>query len=313
MPHLVLDLRGQRELPAEGRRPHDPFAFGEDAHQLAVGVHLDEAEHRGPVLVGHPVGRLDLAAGWSRAPRSGDSARRGEASSLNGRWLRSRGRQDGIERERVGHRWSLREGSEREVHVMVGDPVGAESAVRLVPAGDPVQGAEQERGGDVRDRWFGMPRSRCPPRSGRGTAPRRHPGAGRSPRGVRREMAPLGHEDAGSLRVGRDRPRHGPDQGRKPSTGSSRSPRRAAAAADRSASPPIDDRPEHVLLRRDVGVHAGAPGCRAPWRCRGRSSPRSRSRGTARSPPRRSRAVARHSRSRCHSYLTIVRIMAGSD
>ena len=62
MADLVLDLRGERELPAQRRRPHDPLALGEDAHQLAVGVHLDEAQDLGPVLVGHPVGRLDLAA-----------------------------------------------------------------------------------------------------------------------------------------------------------------------------------------------------------------------------------------------------------
>ena len=59
---LVLDLGRQGELPAERRRAHEPLALGQDAHQLAVGVHLDEAQDRGPVLVGHPVGRLDLAA-----------------------------------------------------------------------------------------------------------------------------------------------------------------------------------------------------------------------------------------------------------
>jgi hypothetical protein len=59
---LVLDLGRQGELSTERRRPHEPLAFGQDAHQLAVGVHLDEAEDRFPVLVGHPVGRLDLAA-----------------------------------------------------------------------------------------------------------------------------------------------------------------------------------------------------------------------------------------------------------
>ena len=63
VPDLVLDLRGQGQLPAQGRRPHQPLALGQDAHQLAVGVHLDEAQDGRPVLVGHPVGRLDLAAG----------------------------------------------------------------------------------------------------------------------------------------------------------------------------------------------------------------------------------------------------------
>ena len=60
---LVLDLGRQGELPAQRRRPHDPFPLREHAHQLAVGVHLDEAEHALAIFVGHPVGRLHLAAG----------------------------------------------------------------------------------------------------------------------------------------------------------------------------------------------------------------------------------------------------------
>ena len=60
---LVLDLAGERQLPAQRRRPHDPVSLGEHAHQLGVGVHLDELEDRGAVLVRHPVVRLDLAAG----------------------------------------------------------------------------------------------------------------------------------------------------------------------------------------------------------------------------------------------------------
>ncbi len=63
VPDLVLDLGGQGQLAAQGRRPHQPLALGQDAHQLAVGVHLDEAQDGGPVLVGHPVGRLDLEPG----------------------------------------------------------------------------------------------------------------------------------------------------------------------------------------------------------------------------------------------------------
>ena len=34
MPDLVLDLGGQGELAAKGRRPHQPFALGEDAQLL---------------------------------------------------------------------------------------------------------------------------------------------------------------------------------------------------------------------------------------------------------------------------------------
>ncbi len=59
---LVLHLRGQRELPLQRRRLEDPFALGQHAHQLAVGVHLDELDQPLPVLVRQPVGRLDLAA-----------------------------------------------------------------------------------------------------------------------------------------------------------------------------------------------------------------------------------------------------------
>src|SRR5205823_2600223 len=46
----------------EGRRAEDPLTLREHAHQLGVGVHLDELEHRGAVVVRHPVVRLDLAA-----------------------------------------------------------------------------------------------------------------------------------------------------------------------------------------------------------------------------------------------------------
>ena len=42
---LVLHLAGQGQLPAQGGRAKDPLALGQDAHQLAVGVHLDELEH----------------------------------------------------------------------------------------------------------------------------------------------------------------------------------------------------------------------------------------------------------------------------
>ena len=63
MADLVLDLARQGELSTQRRRPHDPVALGQDAHQLRVGVHLDELQDRGAVLVGHPVVRLDLAAG----------------------------------------------------------------------------------------------------------------------------------------------------------------------------------------------------------------------------------------------------------
>jgi hypothetical protein len=62
VPDLVLDLCRQRELPLQGGRAQDPFALGEDAHQLRVAVHLDELDELGAVVVGHPIVCLDLAA-----------------------------------------------------------------------------------------------------------------------------------------------------------------------------------------------------------------------------------------------------------
>ena len=61
--HLVLDLRGEGELSLERRRPEDPVALREDAHQLRVRVHLDELRQASAVLVGHPLARLDEPAG----------------------------------------------------------------------------------------------------------------------------------------------------------------------------------------------------------------------------------------------------------
>ncbi len=62
VPDLVLDLRRERELPLQRRRAEDPVALGQDAHELRVAVHLDELDEPCAVLVGHPVGRLDLPA-----------------------------------------------------------------------------------------------------------------------------------------------------------------------------------------------------------------------------------------------------------
>ncbi len=63
MPDLVLDLGGQGQLAAERRGTHQPLSLREHAHQLGVGVHLDEPQHSQPVLVRHPVGGFDLQAG----------------------------------------------------------------------------------------------------------------------------------------------------------------------------------------------------------------------------------------------------------
>ena len=87
MADLVLDLAGQGQLPAQGRRAHDPVALGEHAHELRVGVHLDELEHRRAVLVGHPVVGLDLAPDptWAKNASASPSAYR-RRGSFNG-WI----------------------------------------------------------------------------------------------------------------------------------------------------------------------------------------------------------------------------------
>ena len=60
VPDLVLDLGGHGELAVQARGPQDPVAFGKRAHDLGVGVHLDELNEPLPVLVRHPVAGLDL-------------------------------------------------------------------------------------------------------------------------------------------------------------------------------------------------------------------------------------------------------------
>src|SRR6266581_1993030 len=60
---LVLDLGAEGELPLERGGAQDPFPLWEHAHQLRVGVHLDEPADGLPVVVGHPLAHLDLAPG----------------------------------------------------------------------------------------------------------------------------------------------------------------------------------------------------------------------------------------------------------
>ncbi len=59
---LVLDLGGEGHLPLEARREGEAFALGKGSHDLGVRVHLDELQDTAPVVVGHPVLGLDLAA-----------------------------------------------------------------------------------------------------------------------------------------------------------------------------------------------------------------------------------------------------------
>ena len=103
MADFVLDLGRQRELASEGGRSEDPLAFRQHAHQLAVGVHLDEAQDALPVFVRHPVARLDLAA------RENVLLERGVAFVVRqllveGQSAALAWRQDGLEGDRIGHR-----------------------------------------------------------------------------------------------------------------------------------------------------------------------------------------------------------------
>ncbi len=107
---FVLDLRGERQLAAQSRSSHQPLALGQDAHELGVGVHLDESQDGRSVLVGHGVDGLDLAAVHDVRLEPLEPGvirlvvrahRRAAAGPFGGGEHR-------IERERVGHRISLR-------------------------------------------------------------------------------------------------------------------------------------------------------------------------------------------------------------
>ena len=62
MADLVLGLGQDGHFVAQPRGAWNPVAFGEAAHQLGVGVHLDEGEDGLPVGVGHVVVDLDEPA-----------------------------------------------------------------------------------------------------------------------------------------------------------------------------------------------------------------------------------------------------------
>ena len=59
---LVLGLGQDRHLVAQPGGLGNPVPLGQTPHQLAVGVHLDEGEHRSAVGVGHVVVGLHQAA-----------------------------------------------------------------------------------------------------------------------------------------------------------------------------------------------------------------------------------------------------------
>ena len=99
MPHLVLDLGGEGELPAQGGSAHEPLALRQDPHELAVRVHLDEAQDGRPVGVGHRIGGFHGAA-------PGDVRLEGGEEPGIGRRVGGAvgGVEHGVERAGVGHR-----------------------------------------------------------------------------------------------------------------------------------------------------------------------------------------------------------------
>jgi len=60
VPRLVLHLREQDRLAAQGRRAADPVPLRLHADDLGVRVLRDLAHKRAPVGLGHPVVGLDL-------------------------------------------------------------------------------------------------------------------------------------------------------------------------------------------------------------------------------------------------------------
>src|SRR5205814_9000809 len=83
-------------------RAPQPFAFGADAHQLAVGMHLDEAEDGHPIFVGHPVGRFDLEPGLDMRLEQGESLIVGQVV-VECRATALERPEDRFEGERIGH------------------------------------------------------------------------------------------------------------------------------------------------------------------------------------------------------------------
>jgi len=62
VPDLILDLGNEGEFALERRCIRDPFPFRQCPADLAVGVHVDQADELLAILGRHPVGRLDFLA-----------------------------------------------------------------------------------------------------------------------------------------------------------------------------------------------------------------------------------------------------------
>ena len=136
-------------------------------------MHLDEAQDGGPVLVGHPVGRLDLAAGGDVRLEQRRTARRGGRSCVGRRpasahaatrmGSRASGSVIATASSRRSRRRRPRRAPARRRRTRRRGP---QPAVRAVPGDEPVQRGEHEgRGRERRSTASKAPMSRRPPRS----------------------------------------------------------------------------------------------------------------------------------------------------
>ena len=179
-------------------------------------------------------------------------------SSLNGSRLRSCGRQDGVERERVGHRdASVSERTARSAYrsaswagdaeppgrYQVGMPLSAVS--RNVAASDGIGQREGARSDAVGDR---RPEARLV-----GVAAFEH---GLAP--LLGQVAPLVDEHRRLADVLGHHVHVGADEPGEEIVGIAGFGGRCVGGRFEARGDPIDDRPEHVLLRGDVGVQARA-------------------------------------------------------
>jgi hypothetical protein len=73
--HFVLDLGGEGHLAGERWRPGNPFPLRQRAHDLGVGMHVDEAKRLEAVFLGHPLPGLDLVAGGNPLGEGGQTLR----------------------------------------------------------------------------------------------------------------------------------------------------------------------------------------------------------------------------------------------
>ena len=158
MADLVLHLGGEGELAPQGRRTEQPFALRQDAHQLAVGVHLHEAEDALAILVGHPVAGLDLAAGLDVRFERPEPLVVAQARVVVGQVGPLARRQDGIQGQGVGHGWASSAAGTtggcrprmKIVRYASATAWRVQRAIGVIPGGDAVQGGEDSAAGHGR-------------------------------------------------------------------------------------------------------------------------------------------------------------------